>query len=241
MNWYFIDTGFRDPYFNMAFDEALMEFVQEKGIPVLRFFNFSPASITIGYHQRVGEWLLQLAEKGVPFVRWQTGGRAVIHAGDFTYSITFLRDNPLIGGDTVLDSYKKIAEGFKIAFGILGLHVDVVRGRGEGDDQLCFSAPSWYEFTHKGKKIIGSAQVRRENVALQQGTVMITMPGEPFPQVKGMVPLSDALGRGVSLDEVKEAVKTGFSQAFGIDFVPLPRLEKIPCEKYKSREWNFRV
>ena len=240
MHWFFIDTGFRDPYFNMAFDEVLMDFVRERGVPVLRFFNFSPEAITIGFHQRVGEWLISLKEKGIPFVRRPTGGRAVIHSGDFTYSITFTRDDPLIGGETVLDSYKKIAEGFKRAFDMLGVQVDIVRGRGQGDDRLCFSAPSWYEFTHKGRKLIGSAQVRRGNVALQQGTLMIKRPGEPFPEVKGMVSLSEALGRDVTLDEVKEAVKKGFSEAFGINFVPLPDIDNIPYEKYRSDEWNFK-
>jgi len=240
MEWSFIDTGFRDPYFNMGFDEALMNFVEKTGKPVLRFFNFSPPSITIGFHQRVSEWIISLGKKGYPFVRRPTGGRAVIHSGDMTYSLAFPQSDELVGG-SVLESYKKISQGFGKGFEILGLDVKLERKSGDRDSDLCFNSPSWYEFTFKGKKIIGSAQVRRFGICLQQGTLAAKKPDNVFPHMPGLISVEEALGKRISLEDIKKAVKKGFEEAFGITFIPLKYDSISPLtEKYSSRDWNYK-
>ena len=63
--WYLIDTGFNDPYFNMAYDESLMDCVSDENTVFLRFFNFSPISVSLGYHQKAGGWLRDLENKGI--------------------------------------------------------------------------------------------------------------------------------------------------------------------------------
>ncbi len=215
--WFFVDTGFKDPVYNMNFDEELMDYIKDKDITILRFFNFSPPSITLGHNQEIPEWVLKLNEKGYPYVKRPTGGRAVIHSNDFTYSICFKRDNPLIGG-TILESYKKISEGFKKAFEMLGIKVERAESRGSTTSDLCFDDISIYELSYKGKKLIGSAQARRRDVCLQQGTCMLDEPEEPFPKSQGMITIKEAAGRKVELEEFKEIVKKAFEKTFKVYF-----------------------
>jgi len=239
-NWYFLDTGHRSPYFNMAMDEALMQWSQEtKGI-ILRFFNFRPRSVTIGYLQKVEEWLINLEKKGILWVRRPTGGRAVFHSHDFTYSLIFPEHHPLIGGK-VLESYKKIASAFYKVFNSIGLSPVLTRKRGGKDIEYCFSAPSLYEFMVKGKKIIGSAQFRNKGIALQQGTIMLDNPGEPFPPVTGMITVREAMHRYFILREMKETVYTAFEKVFSTQFIPVDQEFYIKdlLNKYKSYNWNY--
>jgi len=239
-NWYFFDTGHRDPFFNMAVDEALMDWSRETGYVILRFFNFRPRSVTIGYLQPAGKWLLNLEKKGIKWVRRPTGGRAVFHSHDFTYSLIFPEHHPLIGG-TVLESYKKIAVAFKESFNSMGLNVELRRERADGKVAYCFGSASWYEFTFQSKKIIGSAQMRRKGVVLQQGTIMLDNPGMPYPNVKGMITIKKAMKRYFSLKEMKEIVYAAFQKVFPIKFIPLNQEFYIRdlLDKYRSYEWNY--
>lgn len=224
--WFFIDTGFKDPFFNMDFDESLMDYIQDKDITILRFFNFSPQSITLGKNQEVPEWVLRLSEKGYPYVKRPTGGRAVIHSNDFTYSICFKRDDPLIGG-TILESYKKISEGFKRAFEMLGITPERSESKGRSFSELCFDDISIYELSYKGKKLIGSAQARKRDVCLQQGTVMLDETDEPFPKSSGMITIKDATGGKIYLEEFKQIVKDAFKEVFNIYFKDFKLLQNV--------------
>lgn len=242
--WYLIDTGFKDTYYNMAYDESLMGVLKDKETVFLRFFNFEPLSISIGYHQKVAPWLYDLEGKGVKWVRRRTGGRAVIHSNDFTYSFIFHSDNPIIGGN-IIESYKKIAQAFKNAFDILNIPTEIQRGKSRTvrnvKRHLCFSATSIAELTWKGKKIIGSAQFRDKGVVLQEGTIMLDEPGSIFPTVPEMATVREARGREVTLKEMKEAVVRGFEKTFSIHFEIYkedPIKEEI-LHKYSSPEWNL--
>ncbi|MEA1912809.1 MAG: hypothetical protein U9N06_03110 [candidate division WOR-3 bacterium] len=242
--WYLIDSGFKDPYYNMAYDESLLDAVQDRETVFLRFFNFRVPSISIGYHQKIDSWLLDLERKGVSWVRRQTGGRAVIHSNDFTYSLVFHHDNPLIGGD-VIDSYKKIALGFKRAFDKLDIPTTIQRGKAHPRKLMksvfCFSVPSLAEIVWKRKKIIGSAQFRKKGIVLQEGTIMLKEPGSIFPRIPEMATIKEAKKGEVSLDEMKEAVTIGFEQTFHICFKDLLEnpIRKELISKYLSIKWNL--
>ncbi len=242
--WYLIDTGFKGPYYNMAFDESLMDVIEDREIVFLRLFNFKPVSISIGYHQKVEDWLLDLEKKGILWVRRRTGGRAVIHCNDFTYSFIFHRANPIIGGN-IIESYKKIAQAFKKAFDILNIQTSIQRGKNRNmrrpRSPLCFSATSISELAWKGKKIIGSAQFRNKGIVLQEGTILLDEPGSIFPEVPGMATLREARGSEVTLKEIKESVVRGFKEAFSIHFESYKEnsLKEELLEKYSSPEWNL--
>lgn len=236
---YLLKTGFKNPYENMAIDEALMEFVKKERVPVLRFFNFSPPSTTIGFHQRVEEWLLELEKKGIPWVRRPTGGRAVFHDGDLTYSLTFPENHEIFGGSVPI-SLIKISKGFKIGFELAGIEVEIESKKGIRGTGFCFSSTSLYEFTINGKKIMGSAQVRRDGVVLQQGTIVVRYPSSPFPKVPGMGAIEEI--KEITVEELQNKIVEGFEKAYGIEFSPLSLsfLPKIPIKKYSSREWNWK-
>lgn len=242
--WYSIDSGFKDPYYNMAFDEYLMGCVKDEMTVFLRFFNFKPASVSIGYHQRVEKYLEDLGGKGIKWVRRRTGGRAVIHSNDFTYSLVFWRDNPDIGG-SVVESYDKIAKAFKKAFKILNINTEIQRGRSHSSkgvkSHLCFSSTSITELTWNGKKIIGSAQFRDKRIVLQEGTIMLDKPDSIFPDIPEMATLREASDREVKLSEVKDTVLRGFEETYSIHFeeYKFKPLEEGLLRKYSSVEWNL--
>ncbi len=242
--WYLIDTGFNDPYFNMAYDESLMEFVNDKNAVFLRFFNFLPVSISLGYHQKAGDWLRALEKQGFKWVRRQTGGRAIIHSHDCTYSLVFHRDNPVIGGN-VIESYGKISSAFKKVFELLGIKTSIKRGtlmhNEDLDSEMCFSSKSLADLCWGNKKIIGSAQYRSKDVILQQGTIMLETPAGFFPG-SGMATLRMAVGEEIALNKVKSLVIQAFEKVFDVSFEKFDKnpLKKKLLLKYSSADWNFR-
>ena len=242
--WYLIDTGFNDPYFNMAYDESLMNYVRNQNNAFLRFFNFSPISISLGYHQKAGSWLGELEDRGIKWVRRRTGGRAVVHSFDCTYSMTFHRFNPFIGGN-VTESYGKISFAFKKAFELLGIKTSIKRGalRSENkqNSEMCFSSISLADLCWNNKKIIGSAQYRYKDVVLQQGTIMLKIP-KGFSIDSGMATVKMATGKEIKLHELKSHIIQAFESTFDVCFENFKKnpLKKKLLLKYSSAEWNFK-
>jgi lipoate-protein ligase A len=242
--WYLIDTGFNDPYFNMAYDESLMDCVSDENTVILRFFNFSPASVSLGYHQKAGGWLRELEDKGIKWVRRRTGGRAVVHSFDCTYSMVFHRRNPFVGGN-VIESYGKISSVFKKAFELMGVETSIKRGvstiERNRKSKMCFSSISLADLCWEERKIIGSAQYRDKDIVLQQGTIMLKTP-EGFPINSGMATVKMALGKEIELRKLKSLIIKAFENSFNISFESFNKnpLRKNTLLKYSSAEWNFK-
>ncbi len=240
--WYLIDTGFRDPYFNMAYDESLMDYVDNLDTVFLRFFNFSPVSISIGYHQKTGDWIRELENRGFKWVRRRTGGRAVVHSSDCTYSMVFHRSNPFIGGNTI-ESYTKISLAFRKAFEILGIETTIKRRASKikknRNPEMCFSSISLADLRWGKRKIIGSAQYRNKDVVLQQGTIMLKKP-EGFTIDPGMATVKMATAKEIKLHELKNLITQGFENIFNVYFENFNKnpLKKKTLLKYSSDEWN---
>ena len=228
----------------MAYDESLMDYVDNPDTVFLRFFNFSPVSISIGYHQKTGDWLRKLEDRGIMWVRRRTGGRAVVHSADCTYSMAFHKSNPLIGGN-VVESYGKISLAFKKAFELLGIKTIIKRGASRGekrlDRKMCFSSISLADLCWGKRKIIGSAQYRNKDVVLQQGTIMLKKP-EGFTIDSGMATVKMAAGKEIKLNKLKNLIIKGFENIFDVcfeDFNKNPLKKKILL-KYSSDEWNLK-
>ncbi len=234
--WKLLDTGVNMGAYNMAVDEELLARASAGGTaPVLRFYGWKPAAVSLGRFQKI-ETAVNIGackELGFDTVRRATGGRAVLHNDELTYSIVSRTDNPLFPTD-ILGTYKLIAAGLLAGLGNLGIRAEMVSRSGRHaelvkknvKDPACFSSPSWYEILVNGKKIIGSAQRRLPNAFLQHGSVLIgydpvlvarVIPGGCASDV--VTCIRRELGRDISLEEVKQAFVKGFAKALDIDFI----------------------
>ena len=160
----------------MAVDEAILESVSSKvQLPTLRLYDWSPYTLSLGHAQPVSDVnIAALKEHNWTLVRRPTGGRAILHADEMTYSVCAPIDDPTISGG-VLESYQKISNALITALKIIGINADS-KPKKSIDSQLshdpvCFQFPSDYEITFHEKKLIGSAQARKKNGVLQHGAI----------------------------------------------------------------------
>lgn len=227
-----LDTGSNIGAYNMAVDEELLARAQaEKTAPVLRLYTWAPPAVSLGRFQKRETAVNAEACKRLGFdvVRRVTGGRAVLHNKELTYSIIARTDDPLFPS-TVLGAYKIIATGLLAGLRNLGITAEMVsRGgrhtalvRKDAKDPACFSSPSWYELLVHDRKIVGSAQRRLSGAFLQHGSILIeydpaleaeVIPGGCSGDV--VTSIKRELGGNVPLDDVKQAFVKGFSEALG--------------------------
>ncbi len=161
---------------NMAIDEAMLESVnQDQALPTLRLYAWEPACLSIGYAQPTADIdLKRLTDQGWDWVRRPTGGRAILHTDELTYSIIAPLTEPRVAG-SVLDSYQRLSRALITALHSLSIpaesHPNHAAQNPQGNQAVCFEVPSNYEIVVSGKKLIGSAQARRKNGVLQHGTL----------------------------------------------------------------------
>ncbi len=233
--WKYIDSGLNCAAFNMAVDEELLARAQAgETSPVLRFYSWDPPAISLGKFQKIETSVDVLACKrlGFDIVKRITGGRAVLHLHELTYSIVAPLDNFLFP-PTVLGTYKVIADGLLTGLRNLGIPAEMVSRSGRNAELVkesttapsCFSSPSWYEILVNGKKIVGSAQRRMSRAFLQHGSVLIAYdPALEAQVIPGggtsarITSIQNEMGRPISPEEVKLAFRLGFQSAFGVLF-----------------------
>lgn len=261
--WNFINTGSKNPYYNMAMDEALLNFVSRGEIdPVIRFYTWNPATLSIGYFQRLQKEIDidKVKEKGYGLVRRQTGGRGVLHDKELTYSVIVPESHSNMPS-TVTEAYKIISQGLLEGFKNLGFetYFAIPRSKEERDklkqprSSVCFDAPSWYELVVEGRKIAGSAQTRQKGVILQHGSIlqdididdlfdMFIFKNERLKAkmkenfVQKAVAINDISNQHITLNEMENAFKSGFKKGLNIDFKPLELTEKQKEEVQELEE-----
>ncbi|HSG42028.1 MAG TPA: biotin/lipoate A/B protein ligase family protein [Anaerolineales bacterium] len=160
---------------NMALDESILEHIgRGESNPTLRLYAWEPACLSLGYAQPFADVnRAQLKESGWEVVRRITGGRAILHTDELTYSVIAPKNDPLMVGG-VLESYNRISQALLSAVKRVDLTVEVKEGktiRAETPNPVCFEVPSTYEITVNGKKLIGSAQARKKDGVLQHGSL----------------------------------------------------------------------
>ena len=255
------------PSWNMAVDEALLRCRADSGedaLPVLRFYSWNPPALSLGYFQRKDGIDWQALERmGIQPVRRITGGRAVLHWEDFTYSVV-----AEAGKDTPLElksSYLYLCRGLLEAFSSLGIEAGLgSEERGLGRQASCFAVAAPSDITWQGKKFVGSAQTRMGAFLLQHGSILLRPQGEILQQIflgrpqKGrvrenaaieaesgsggfwdksfsgaVVSIEEILGRALGFEAVAEAVRQGFERALGIKLV---EDDLSPAEKRLASE-----
>jgi lipoate-protein ligase A len=272
MDWRLVDTGFNAAAINMAMDEALLMSQAVGMSPTLRLYGWRPAAVSLGFFQK-GETEIDFSvcrKWGMDVVRRLTGGRAVLHDAELTYSITVREDHPLIP-KSITASYLLFSNCLLAVFRALGVEAQLSTARsdyrhrgGEGPTgaAACFDTPSLYEITVEGRKLVGSAQVRKNGVLLQHGSILLDFspdmvantlrPPEPVAKLrlatmlgKRATSLKEQLGRTVTWQEVAVAISKAFGPSLGINLIPddltageklLTR--KLAATKYSQDSWN---
>jgi len=251
----FLYTGENDSFTNMAMDEAVMTGLQEKtSFPLLRLYKWNPPTITIGYFQKAEDIDFDRCRKdGIGVVRRLTGGRAVLHWEELTYSILF-------SGEDFTPFQKKqiftfIAGCLVDSLSLLGIRSNIAeKSRGNLKSADCFAAPAQFEVESAGQqKLIGSAQTIKEGVVLQHGAIPYSgrytdiakylRHGTDSP--KSASYLSRIAGKQIADDELLAALREGFSRHLPLVEGDLTGEEKaltarLAKEKYSKADWMFR-
>ncbi|WP_251047662.1 biotin/lipoate A/B protein ligase family protein [Planococcus sp. ISL-110] len=250
----------------MALDEALLTWHSEGLIPpVIRFYSWEPAALSIGYFQKVEKEIDMEAVNrlGLGFVRRPTGGRGVLHEHELTYSIIVSEDYPDMP-ETVTEAYRVLSEGLLEGFKNLGL--DARFSVPDTDDKradlkkpksaVCFDAPSWYEMVVEGKKVAGSAQTRQKGVILQHGAILIDLDAEKLLSVfkfsseeakermrikipEKAVSINSLRQQPATAEECVLAFKSGFEKALAIDLQPYTLSEQQLAEVKALEEKKY--
>ena len=188
---------------NMARDEALLGEALRTGAAFLRLYRFDPPCWSIGRNEPAN------ATHDVAVVRRPTGGRAVWHEHEVTYAVAA----PLAAFGRLRDAYRAIHERLARALKSMGvdatLAVDRPTVRLSDRPASCFAATVGGEVLVAGRKVIGSAQVRRRDAFLQHGSILL----DGSPDVVNATTLRDVLGRPVTFEEVADAIATAWDLA----------------------------
>ena len=252
---------------NMAIDEAIMDAMKNNNSqPVLRFYGWKPATLSLGYAQSYAKEVDGEAcrQANIDVVRRPTGGRAVLHQYELTYSVIVPESEKHVKG-TVIESYLKISKPLLKGINAVGVPAEIVAQASSGHTgtAACFDAPSWYELVVAGKKLVGSAQMRRDGILLQHGSIilhfdtellfrLLKLPNEEVRQrlLKSFKAKACAMDevwtRPVSIGELERELCLGFQEIMGIDLIPsvLTKEERLMTEqlvaKYNSQEWTMK-
>src|SRR5258707_7568494 len=275
--WRLVHSPFTDGATNMAVDEAILRAVAEGSAPpTLRLFGWTPPCLSLGYAQPAAEVDAErLRHFGYGLVRRPTGGRAILHTDELTYSVTAAMDEPRVRGG-VVESYQQLSAGLLRGLAHLGLGPSVRADKeygaaetGAAKGPVCFDMPSNYGITvgseGRPRKLLGSAQVRKQGAVLQHGTLPLAgdigriCDGLAFDSEderrrlrervrERATTVADVIGRQVSWSEAAAALARGFAEALNLDWreaALTPReqelAEQMRVEKYATAEWNGRV
>lgn len=248
----------------MAIDEAILN-THLRGYvpPTLRVYRWNTPTLSLGYFQSLEKEVdrERCSEMEIDIVRRLTGGRAVFHRDELTYSVVV--SDKYGFPQALADSYRIFCQGLIAAYGFLGLEVDLIHGEKGVSSPACFTSSTSADIAFQGRKIAGSAQFRRGSAILQHGSLPFSLDTQllfsilKFPsntlRDKSLAALNK---KTTSLNEIstskidwkimKEAIFKGFQQALNINLyedaltpgeTDLSR--KLAGEKYSTVAWNY--
>jgi lipoate-protein ligase A len=267
--WRLLFTPPASGAWNMAVDEAILESIgRSDSLPTLRLYAWTPACLSLGVAQPYADVdAARLRARGWDVVRRITGGRAILHTDELTYSVVGSAENPILAG-SVLESYNRIARALLSAVSALELPVEMKEGKADEDGKsnpICFEVPSTYEITVDRKKLIGSAQARRKDGVLQHGSLPLT--GDLTRITEALffadesaraeaaqrllaraVTAESALGRTLDWNTAAQSFVNAFETELGIHFErgelskkEISRADELVREKYAHPSWTERV
>jgi lipoate-protein ligase A len=243
---------------NMAIDEAILI----HGRPTLRFYGWQPACISVGYFQNIRREINieSCRHYGLDIVRRPTGGKAVLHEHELTYSLS-IPENVLGGG--VRQSYQAISRVLATALQNIGIPVQA-RAQGEPYHRspLCFQAVSFYELVLNGKKVVGSAQTRKNGTLLQHGSILLDVDYEKLSSclrststhtqasdlVRSLTGINRECPNQFTVNQLQNTIANCFNNELGFSLQEEQLTEEeletaleLEKDKYASSEWNFKL
>ena len=265
--WFFLDSGFNDATINMALDESLLNWLRQGIIPpTLRFYGWSAPSLSVGHFQDVDQTIDfdALQKYNGQFVRRLTGGSAVLHDDELTYSLVISEQHPSIP-KTVGEAYYVLSKGVVEGYKNLGISVDYAipkESARKDRTPVCFEKPAYYEMVIDGKKISGNAQTRKTGVLLQHGSIPMSIdtqmlfdlfhyPSEDVRQRKRKsfadkaITINKITNKTHSYNMLKEAFFNGFQTGLDIKLQPFhlsesqwEEVHQLARSKYGAESWN---
>jgi len=255
---------------NMAVDEAILEAATHREVlPTLRLYAWNPPCLSLGYAQPISDVDESRLEKfDWDLVRRPTGGRAILHTDELTYSVCGPEDEPVLAGD-ILSSYKRLSSAILAAIEQIGISVQALpqkkNANSKSPEPVCFEVPSNYEITADGKKLVGSAQARRQGGVLQHGTLplygdltrivqVLSFPSQTSREqaaerlLSRAATLHTALGEIVSWKQAADSFIQAFQNTLDLELAPgqlteaeRTRAEQLVDKKYGNPAWVKRL
>lgn len=249
---------------NMAIDQSIADLYPAQAQPTLRLYRWSPGCLSLGIAQRLARDVDQAAcaALGIDIVRRPTGGRAILHDQEVTYSLVTASDDQLIHAGSITESYRRISGALCAGLSALGVAPELAPrpAARSAKSAACFDLPSDYEITLGGRKLVGSAQARQQGVVLQHGTILLHADADAWAQVlrlpesltaaalsQRLIALDEALGFLPSFEVVAAALIRGFEQSCQIRFEPgdlssaeEARAAELVRERYANPTWTAR-
>ena len=269
--WRLLQTPPAGGAWNMAVDEAILETAgRQLALPTLRLYAWSPPCLSLGFAQPASDVDFQeLQNRSWDIVRRPTGGRSILHTDELTYSVSGPYTEPRLAG-SVLESYQRISAALLEALRLLSIPAQAqpeLARTGSQPSQsksasengpVCFEMPSSYEITVKGKKVIGSAQSRKQDGVLQHGSLPLTgdltrilqvlvfakddqnEPNQEAARLKAArhlreraISAEECLGQAVTWQAAAQAFITAFSRVLNLELLPA---ELTPTEIRRAQE-----
>ena len=218
---------------NMARDSSILRALDAgSGTPTVRIYGWDAPTISIGYLQNAAPF----SGLGLPVVRRVTGGRAVVHSREVTYSVTGLMDSSLFSGG-IMAAYSVISRCIIAALKDAGIEADYSRGTSVGDrSEACFNSPSRYEVLINGRKLVGSAQRRLKRAFIQHGSILMDIDEELNQRVFGRGVSSRMAGvsefSAATRAELTGSLADRFAEGLGAEF----SLSGLTEEEAKARD-----
>lgn len=212
--WRLLDTGARDGAWNMACDVALMARARRTGEAVFRVYAWERPTLSFGRHEAARRHYdtQAIAAAGVDVVRRPTGGRALLHHREVTYSITA----PVVAGESLAASVRRFNRLLLDALHALGVDArEAFASRAlRPEGAACFAVPGTGELTLDGRKLVGSAQVRQDGALLQHGSILLDddqgriagFATGPYLPPAPAASLREALGARAAYEPVRRAL-----------------------------------
>jgi lipoyl(octanoyl) transferase len=235
MIWRFINTGLNTGSFNMDYDLELVR--NFSGAPVLRVYQWKPYCISLGANQDYNSVNQNKAfADGFDIVKRPTGGRAILHAEELTYSVVF----PLSEEKTPKQIYREINLALKNGLKIYNPVFDKIELEHtqphfptfykDTKSTLCFAVSAMNELNYQGKKVVGSAQRKIGNVILQHGSILcgnfhkriidyLNLPDDKLEEIKNeiertTIELEAILDIEINYQKLSDSIKEGFENHF---------------------------